>query len=161
MVVIPYFYVFPFMRSLTLSRTTLILFFLFIVFATLYFAKAFFIPFTIAGILAMLFLPLSKKLEGKGVNRGFAAVISIFIILLFFALVIGMVVWQVQDLAKDKDKVQQQITQKIELLKKAVDKKLGISPKKQEEMLKEQQQSSKGNIGQTGSKIFTSLFSFL
>jgi predicted PurR-regulated permease PerM len=109
----------------------------------------------------MLFLPLSKKLEGKGVNRGFAAVISIFIILLFFALVIGMVVWQVQDLAKDKDKVQQQITQKIELLKKAVDKKLGISPKKQEEMLKEQQQSSKGNIGQTGSKIFTSLFSFL
>ncbi|MGH1336811.1 MAG: AI-2E family transporter [Aureispira sp.] len=45
-------------------------------------AKAFLIPFTMALLLALVLLPLSKKLEEKGLKRGLAAFVSTFFIFL-------------------------------------------------------------------------------
>lgn len=149
------------MRTITLAKTVHVLLFLFLVFGALYFARAFFIPFTIAGILSMLFLPLSKKLELKGINKAVSAIICILILILFFAGVITLVIWQVQDLAKDKEKLQQQLSYKVEQLKQTIDKKLGISPEKQEEILKEQQHTLKGGTAQAGGNVLSSVFGFI
>jgi len=66
-----------YMQKLSLSRAIQILFLFFILFAGLYFAKPFLVPFIIAGILAMLFLPLSRWMGKKGINRGLSAVFCI------------------------------------------------------------------------------------
>jgi len=53
------------MQAQSLSRSIQILFLFFLVFAGLYFAKPFLVPFIIAGILAMLFFRLAAKLKKK------------------------------------------------------------------------------------------------
>jgi predicted PurR-regulated permease PerM len=58
-----------------------------ILFGILYFARSVLMPLAVAGILTMLFLPMSKKMERIGVNRILAAVIcSLF----FLFLIVGI-----------------------------------------------------------------------
>ena len=43
----------------------------------LYFAKPFLVPVAIAGLLSMLLVPMTRKLEKKGLNKGLATLIPI------------------------------------------------------------------------------------
>lgn len=88
------------MSTLPLSKAIQVLFFLFLVFAGLYFAKPFLVPIAFAGLLSMLFLPLSRRLERRGVSRGLATLLCILMLLAVVAglialLVLGELVWGV------------------------------------------------------------------
>ncbi|MBA3674086.1 MAG: AI-2E family transporter [Chitinophagaceae bacterium] len=149
------------MPKLSLSRAIQILFLFFIVFAGLYFAKPFLVPFIIAGILAMLFLPLSRWMEKKGINRGLSAVFCILILLVVIAGVIALLTWQISDLSEDMGKMQEHAGKSVAKLKETISNTLGISPQKQEEMIKEQQKSGAGGAGKVVTAIMGSIMSML
>ncbi|HEY0677429.1 MAG TPA: AI-2E family transporter [Chitinophagaceae bacterium] len=148
------------MSTFPLSKAIQVLFFLFLVFAGLYFARAFLIPIAFAGLLSMLFLPLSRKMENKGMKRALATLLCILILLAAVAAIVSLLAWQVNDLAGDAEQMEQRVTQMINQFKQSINKNFGISPKRQEEIL-EQQASGAGGGSSIVSGFFGSIMGFL
>jgi predicted PurR-regulated permease PerM len=149
------------MKTWSLSRNIQLLLFCFLTIGGLYFAREFLIPLTIAGILSMLFLPVSRWLEHKGLHRGIAVLICM---ILFFAAVAGfaaLLTWQVSNLAEDLPKMQQRISALSDQIKQYISETLNISEQKQEQIIEEQQSSGTGNAGQLIGSIFGGLMSAL
>src|SRR5437764_8320737 len=76
------------MQKSFLIQATLVLFLLVLAFGILYITKPVLMPLAIAGVLTMLFMPLSILLEKKGLNKIWAAIICG----LFFVLIITGIV---------------------------------------------------------------------
>ncbi len=114
-----------------LTYFALIVVSLFFLFTGLVQAKAFLAPLSIAALLAMMILPVCSWLEKKGVNRGWAALFSDLIILLFFVLMTGIVATQVKSLAQDWPQIKERIVPKIEQLQTFIASKTGISVEEQ------------------------------
>ncbi|WP_207493634.1 AI-2E family transporter [Aridibaculum aurantiacum] len=144
------------MKLPPLLKAVLIVVLLFGIFAGLYFAKQFLIPFTLAAVLSMLFLPVSRWLERIGANRAIAAIACILILLSVFAGLVALVSWQVNQLMEDKAKLEQQAKKAYSDLQNTIDKTFGVTPQKQEEMIQKQQQQSGG----AGGKILSSISGF-
>lgn len=149
------------MQTFPLTRIIQVLFFFFLVFTGLYFAKPFLVPVTIAGILAMLFLPLSRWLEGKGISKGLSAIACILVLIGVIAGVISLLSWQISDLSEDMTGIQEKVSGSISNLKGYISTKLGISPEKQQEMLKQQQSSGGGGAGKVVTAIISSFSGLL
>lgn len=136
-----------------LPKAVLIVILLFGIFAGLYFAKPFLVPFALACIFSMLFLPLSRKMESKGLNKGVAALLCIGILFAALAGIITLVSWQVSQLLEDKAKLEQQVQQGIKKVQSTIDAKLGVPPQQQKEIIEQQKQSASG----TGGKVFSTI----
>jgi len=129
-----------------LLKTVRVLFLFFLVFCGLFFASPFLIPIAFAAILAMLFLPLCRRMESKGLNRAIAAIVCLLILLSFFAGIVALLAWQISDLSSDITQMEQRITEAITKLRSGLSNTFGISPEKQQEILKKQQSSDSGGI---------------
>lgn len=129
-----------------LTKSIRVLFLFFLVICGLYFAAPFLIPVTFAGILAMLFLPLSRRLESKGMNRAVAAILCIVLLLLAFAGIFSLLAWQISDLAGDVTQMEKRIMEGFSKLRTSISNTFGISPEKQQEMMKKQQSSGSGGL---------------
>lgn len=149
------------MHTLSLSRSLQIILLFILVLAGIHFAKPFLVPFTIAGILAMLFLPLCRRFEKKGINRGLSVFFCILILLSVMAGIIALVSWQISDLAADLSKMQEHVGQSLTKLKENISNTFGITPQKQQEMIKEQQSSGAGGAGKFVAAIMSSLMGVL
>lgn len=126
---------------------------LFLAVAGLYYARTFLIPIAFAAIISMLLLPLSRRLEGKGLSRGLSALICLLVFILSISGIIALLVWQVTDLAKDFSQIEQKVTQSIEQLKVFLNTKMGISAAQQEKIIQQQQQSGQGNASKAVSGV--------
>ncbi|MFD2599993.1 AI-2E family transporter [Sphingobacterium corticis] len=72
-----------------------VLLFIVLLFAILYFAKPFLVPIVVSGLMAMLLLPVCKKLESWKIGRGGAAAIAVLTTLL---IIIGVLYLLVNEL---------------------------------------------------------------
>jgi predicted PurR-regulated permease PerM len=125
------------MRHLSQTLQLLLLFLVSI--ALLYLAKPVLVPLAFGGLLAMLLTPLARWFEQKGIGRGVSSVLSI---LLFAMVAVGLILllrWQIADLVKDLDKLQEQLMKLFEQIKSYVRTQFGINSRQQQQMLKEQQ----------------------
>lgn len=147
------------MSTFPLSKAIQVLFFLFLVFAGLYFAKPFLVPIAFAGLLSMLFLPISRRLERKGVNRGIATLLCILMLLAVVAGIIALLVWQVSDLAGDAGQMEQRLIQMVNELKQSISKSLGISEDQQKQLF--QQGQGSGGASKMVAGFMGSVMSFL
>ncbi|WP_207427274.1 AI-2E family transporter [Pedobacter sp. SYSU D00535] len=138
-----------------MNRSVQILFLFFLFFGGLYFARAFLIPFTLAGIISMLLLPLSQKIESRGVSRPAAAFISLLVLISVVAGLIFLLGWQISGLAKDLDQMKQQISQFVDQIKAFLNYKLGISGQQQQKLLNPATGSTSGM-----SQVLAGLMSF-
>ncbi|RYY22793.1 MAG: AI-2E family transporter [Sphingobacteriaceae bacterium] len=129
-----------------LTRAVQTLFLLFLVFAGLYFTKSFLVPIALAGVLAMLFLPLSKWLEKKGVNRTVAAVICVLILLVVVVGFVSLVSWRVSNINTNFDQIEQQATKYYNEAKSYVNKSFGVSEQQQKQIIQKQGSSTAGNV---------------
>jgi len=145
------------MPTTALSKSIQVLFLFFLAIAGLYFAKPFLVPLVIAAIMAMLFLPLSNWLEGKGWNRALAALLCVFILLLLLSGIVFLIGWQVNDLARDMGKMQEYVGQSVMKIKTTISEKLGISAEKQQEFIKEQQSAGSGGAGKMVMAVLSGL----
>jgi predicted PurR-regulated permease PerM len=139
-----------------LARTSNLLLIAVLITAALYFAQAFLIPLTFAAILAMLFIPLSKRLEKRGINRALAAIICILILILVFAGIGSLLAWQLSDLSEDMSGIEQKFKKFISQIENYIATTFGIDPKEQQKIVKEQ--ANGGSTGQLA-KIMGSIFS--
>jgi len=119
-----------------IQRPVYILFFFFLVVAGLYFAKPFLVPVCFGGLLAMLFLPVSRWLERKGMSKGLSIVTCVLAFVAILVGIVWLITWQVTDLASDLGNIEQKVNKMIADLKQTINQKFGISPKKQEELMK-------------------------
>jgi len=112
---------------------------LFLVFAGLYYAKAFLIPLAIGGVLATLFLPFSKWMESKKVPKGLVILICLILLLLVITGIAALLGWQITELANDFELIKQRIAQKLDAIHYYMLFNFGISEVTQTEVIKEQQ----------------------
>jgi len=143
------------MTDNTLHRTTKkdtllpaikLLLFLGLLFGSMYVAKSFLVPVCIAWMLAVLLIPLARKLERKGVNRGLSTFISVLTILIAIAGVITLLSLQLKGLAEDTDKIESSIKKTVTKTRENISTYLGISPQKQEAFIKKQSQSGGSKV---------------
>jgi predicted PurR-regulated permease PerM len=128
-----------------LTRSVQYLLLIFLLFAGLYFSAGILMPIALAGILAMLFLPLSRWLEKKGINRTIGAVICILLLLLAIGLLVFLFSWRVSNLQANLDQIEQQANKYIGQLQQLINDKFGVSEQQQDQMLKKQGSSGAGN----------------
>ncbi len=89
------------------------------------------IPATLAGLLAMLMLPLNRKLESWRIPRLLAIIISLLIILAIISGIITIISTQVLKFAKDLPTIQQQLTGKFQEFQQFIQKATGITAENQ------------------------------
>ena len=143
-----------------LQKPVYVLFFLFLAIAGLYFAKPFLVPLCFGGLLSMLFLPVSLWLQKKGFGKGLSIVTCIILFVAVIAALIWLITWQITDLTSDLSNIEQKITRMIENLRQFVNKKFGISPKQQEQLLNNSKGST-GGVSSMASNIGSGIMSFL
>jgi predicted PurR-regulated permease PerM len=130
------------MNELSLSRSVLLLLLLFLIFAGLYYARPFLVPVTFAALFAMLLLPLAMWLEEKGLHRILAVLFSLLLLAAVFAGIVWLISWQVADLAKDAQQIEQNLNKKIEEVRNYLSQSLGISRRQQDEIIHQQQSAA-------------------
>lgn len=149
------------MNDQLLTRSVKYLLLFFLAGYILFHGRPFFVPLCFAGLLSMLLLPISQKLEHKGVGRGLSIVAAILVLVLFFAGVIALLAWQVSDMASNSDQIEKNVTQKVQQVRQFVTESLGIPQQKQQEILQKQQQSSGNKMSTMISGAFAGFGTFL
>ena len=111
---------------------------LFLIFSGIYFARDFLIPFTLGAILAMIFLPICKWLENKGISKTLAPLFCILLILLIVSGIIAMLGWQISELSKDAVLIESRILDIASRIREYIFTHSGISKTEQIRLLREQ-----------------------
>lgn len=109
----------------------------------------------------MLFLPLSRGIQKRGINRALAAIMCILMLLVFFAGIGALLAWQISDLSEDVTQMEKRIADAIGRLRSTISNTFGISPEKQQEILKKQQSSGGGGISSAVTGLMSSLMGIL
>lgn len=144
-----------------LSRSVQVLLLLFLIIAGLYFSAGFFVPLAIAAILAMLFLPFSRWMESKGINRTVTAAISVFVLIIVVAGFIYLVSWRISNLQANLNQIERQANTYITQLKQFLNNSFGISMQEQSQMLKKESSSGVSNVATYVAGLATSVLGSL
>jgi predicted PurR-regulated permease PerM len=144
-----------YMRRFSLTRSVQVLLFSILLIVALYYGKPFLIPLAFAGILSMLLVPVVEWLERKRFPKALAVLCADLLVVAVVAGIIGLISWQVADLAKNASQLESNIMQKVTQLKQFVATSLGVSPQEQQQMLQKQQQGASSGIGQQVTGILT------
>lgn len=126
----------------TAAVKKLLLFFL--IFAGLYYTKAFLMPLCIAGILATLFLPFCHWMERRGLPKGLAAFVSLLTLVLLIATLFTFIGWKFSGLITDVALIKQKAIETFDSAQQYIFSHLGISIEQQSQMLKDEQPSIRG-----------------
>lgn len=145
------------MHISSLSKTLQILLLFFLVFAGLYIAKPFLVPLALAGIIAMLLLPVSRWMENKGISRGLATFFCILILVAIIAGIFALLAWQIAGFTEDMSQMQKYITDLEKKLQETLSSNFGISAQKQQELMKQQQSSGAGGVGKVVMSVMSSV----
>jgi predicted PurR-regulated permease PerM len=149
------------MQHQKLYRAFAILGLLVLIVVILIYAKPFLVPLTFAAVLSMLLLPTTRWFQSKGIHKAIAPVLSISLLVGFFAIVIAFFTWQMSDIAGNATKLEDQVTKKYHQVKDFVSEHLKIPEKKQEQMIKQQQQSSSGKTASMITGLLGGITDFL
>ena len=126
---------------MTTSSTLILkkLLILFLVFAGIYFAKDFLVPFSIAGVLSTLFLPFCKGMEKKNVPKGLAVLICLLVFLLVIAIIGALLGWQISALTGDFSLLKEKTVETFSRIQEYIFNHLGVSTEKQAQILNNEQ----------------------
>ncbi|MFA0963176.1 AI-2E family transporter [Roseivirga sp. BDSF3-8] len=123
------------MHNNKLVRIVLVLALVFGVVAGLIFAASFLKPLALALLIALLLVPVARRLEKAGMNRFLSCLVSDLIFVAFIAGLVFLLSHQVQNIASDWDRIQQRGKEQIEKVQTMVVKQVGVSEKEQEEAI--------------------------
>ncbi|MES2807247.1 MAG: AI-2E family transporter [Bacteroidota bacterium] len=103
--------------------------------AILMLAKDVLVPLVFALVLAMLLIPLGRRLEKFGINRGFSAFICILVLVLGFAIIFGLLGWQLTALVDDAGDIRKRVAELGQQLQQLITQKTGIKPQEQKQIM--------------------------
>lgn len=98
-------------------------------------AKGFLAPLTVAGLMSMILLPLSGKMEQAGVGRGWSSFVSVLLALMFFMGLFYLVVLQGKKVAEDWPQIKERVEPKLEQLQDWIAEETGVQPARQDRIL--------------------------
>lgn len=133
----------------------------FLIIAALYYAKPFLVPVCFAGLLAMLFLPLSLWFESKKIPKGLSIVFCILIFLGIITGIIWLISWQITDLATETSNIENKLKQMISQIEEYIRSNYGISKKQQEKIITEQAQANSNMFSNIGSSLTGFIIDFI
>jgi predicted PurR-regulated permease PerM len=129
-----------------IAKPLRVLLFVALAFVALYFAQGVLVPFCFGGLLAMLFAPLSRRMESKGVKRWIAALASVLIFLCIFSGVIFVLSWQFSDLAKDITGIEQKVKDLVAQIREFIHTNIGVTEEQQKKIMEQQRSSGTGHV---------------
>jgi predicted PurR-regulated permease PerM len=127
-----------------LAKAVRILLVLILLVVILVYAKPFLVPLAFAGVLSLLLLPITRWLERRGINKAVATLLTLLAFLSVFAALFFFIGWQLSGITEDASQMEQQFSQKLQQLKSSISKTFGVSPQKQQQIIKQQQQQAPG-----------------
>ncbi|MEI6949483.1 AI-2E family transporter [Paraflavisolibacter sp. H34] len=146
------------MEGLMLKKWVHLLLLLFLLIAGLYYARPFLVPLAFAGLMAMLFFPVSRWLENRGVHKVVAILLCILVLLLVASAIFGLLYWQVSDVAKDAGRIEKNLVRQLEELRHYISRSFGISEHQQRQFLNS---GSYTGLGDTFSRLLLGLGSLV
>lgn len=145
-----------------LSRVSQVLFILISATAIVYITKPVLVPIAFAAVLAMLFIPLSRKMENAGVNRAVATLCCIILFVLACALIVGLLAWQLSSVMNDLEEIKQRFSSLVRQLQSFIRVQTGLSRTEQQEVVKEAGKgSTDGMLGQITSALLGALINVI
>jgi predicted PurR-regulated permease PerM len=129
-----------------------LLFFILLV-VLLYFGRAFLIPVVFAALLAMLMAPVCRRLEKVGLNRPFASLVCVLILLLVVVGIGAVITAQFSAFAEDVTMIEKKAKEFVEQAQAFIQEKFGITAEKQEQAVKEQSKEAGKAAGNIAAKI--------
>jgi len=124
-------------------------------------AKQFLIPVALAILLAMVMLPVDKKLRNWGISRVFSALFSDLLIVLLIIIIFFVVGIQVKGIIEEWPAYEEKLMPKIERVQQYIEDKTGIAPKEQLDKAKSSISGNGENGAQAESGAISGLFSSL
>jgi len=143
------------MKSISIYRVNAVLLLVILTTIILYYGKIFLIPLFFSILLAMLLLPVCRKLEKWGIGRIWSTLIGILIIILFVLAIMGIIGAQAASMSQDLPKMQAKAQQVIQTAQSWVQSQFGVAPQQQIAYV----QKGVSKIGQSANKFFTSMLS--
>jgi predicted PurR-regulated permease PerM len=112
--------------------------------------KTFLAPVAVAAILAMVILPVANWFEHRGMKRVWAALCADLLILFFFAVLTGLLAFQVKRFTEEWPTMKQKLEPKITQLQQYISEKTGLTMEEQKQKVQETVQgaASSGGSGQ-------------
>lgn len=128
---------------MTITITSIIkkMLLLFLVFAGLYYAKAFLMPLFIGGILATLFLPFCNWMEKKKIPKGLSVFICLLSLTLLMASIVTLLGWKIYDLLDDFVLIKKVSIETFDNIQIYIYNHLDLTYKEQYQILKNEQPS--------------------
>ncbi|MGY3214168.1 AI-2E family transporter [Mucilaginibacter sp. HD30] len=123
--------------STYLPRISHVLFIIIAGTAMLYVAKPVLVPVAFALVLAMLLIPLCKRMEKVGLNRAVAVLTCILLLLLTFAVIIGLLSWQLSSLIDDMNNIEERLTSMMQRIQQFISTRTGIDSSQQKELVEQ------------------------
>jgi predicted PurR-regulated permease PerM len=142
-------------------RANQYLFFAVLAVVVLYFGRAFLIPLFGASLLAMLMAPVCRKFESWGLNRALSCVGCILILLCVIALVAFIIRTQFATFAENISQIQTKGKEFLSQCQAFIEEEFGMTPAKQEAVVKAQTQQASQSGGSMAGKILAGITSTL
>jgi predicted PurR-regulated permease PerM len=136
----------PQTQSNYLPRISHVLFIIIAGTAILYLAKPVLVPLAFALVLAMLLIPLCRRMEKAGVNRALAVTASILLLLLTIGVIIGLLSWQLSSLMDDMNNIGQRLDAMVRKVQQFISAHTGINKSKQNEIVEQANKEGSGSM---------------
>lgn len=140
-----------------LTKPIRFLLFFFLLTVALYYGKEVIIPFCFAALLAMLFLPVSRKMESWGIPRGLAAILCLLVFLGVITGIFAVLTWQFADLSKELSGIEQRVSEYIHEIRQYISRNFGVSEEQQKKFMERQQSSGGGTMTGIIARIMSSM----
>lgn len=127
--------------------------------AILYFARTVFMPLAIAGMFALVLMPLCRRLEEAGCHTVVAALICGLIFALLVAAIILFLVWHVQHIAADFSDIRQHFTDYLHGIRKYLHDRFGMDTLKKDSPLPIPVQPDGNGIGKIAASLMGTVLS--
>jgi predicted PurR-regulated permease PerM len=126
------------MKTVSVYRVAAVLVIALVSYRIIYYGKVFLVPITFAVLLAMLMLPVSRKLEGWGMGRIWATLSCIGIILLFITGMFAIISAQAASMSEDLPQILTRLQQLIDMVQQWIQQQFGVPPEQQISFAKSQ-----------------------
>jgi predicted PurR-regulated permease PerM len=130
------------MRLETIVKYSLVIIVLVVLFWAIYQARAFLIPLTCAAILAMMLIPAARRLESWGWNRLWSSLTSVLILIIVVGGLVFLLSARASDFASHFSTIRQQVMEKYQAMRQAVQEQWRISLPALGEFLSDESPSS-------------------
>lgn len=143
-------------RFPVLGRFNQVLLFLALTFLILHYAKGFLIPVATGGLMAMLLVPICRKMEKSGIKRALAAGIAVFVTLLVVIGITYVLINELIGLASNMSTIGERLNTMLGNGYDMVSEKFNVSETKQKEYLQKQVSEWSGSFGKwIGGAVFS------